>query len=67
MNFRQIMSLTGPEQSRMNYWSNMLIAGGNVDDVVQMMEKQSGKEPRLNVQLLCRWISRFVGLVCVWA
>lgn len=63
------MSLTGPQQSRMNYrkGGNVLIAGGNVDDAAQMTERQRAKESRLNVQSSCRWISRFVGLFCVWA
>lgn len=44
----------------------MLIAGGNVDGVVRMIERQRGKEFRLAVQALCRWISRLVGLFRAW-
>ncbi len=62
------MSLAGPEQPCMNYRrpGHVLIAGGNVDVVVQMIDKRRGKESRLNVQSSCRWISRFVGLFRVW-
>ena len=65
----QIMSLSGPQQSRVNYrkGGNVLIAGGNVDDPAQMMEKRRARESSSNVQSSCRWISRFVGLLRVWA
>lgn len=69
------MSLTGPEQSSMNYKrvGKVLIAGNVSQDVCvcvdadgEMIGRQRGKESRLNVQLfLCRWISRFVVILCV--